>query len=100
MRLKNVKTGALTDVPADGVFIAIGHAPATELVKGQIKLKPSGYVEVAPNSTATSIPGPVRRRRRRRRNLPTGGHRRRPRLHGGTRGRTFPGIARERSRGG
>ena len=38
-------------------FIAIGHAPATELIKGQIKLKPSGYVEVAPNSTATSVPG-------------------------------------------
>jgi thioredoxin reductase (NADPH) len=57
IRLKNVKTGALTDVPTDGVFIAIGHAPATELVKGQIKLKPSGYVEVAPNSTATSVPG-------------------------------------------
>ncbi|WKA29733.1 thioredoxin-disulfide reductase [Bradyrhizobium roseum] len=57
IRLKNVKTGALADVPTDGVFIAIGHAPATELVKGQIKLKPSGYVEVAPNSTATSIPG-------------------------------------------
>src|SRR4051812_5655988 len=57
VRLKNVKTGALTEIPADGVFIAIGHAPATELIKGQIKLKPSGYVEVAPNSTATSIPG-------------------------------------------
>src|SRR3954462_4641438 len=57
VRLKNVKTGVLTDVLTDGVFIAIGHAPATELVKGQIKLKPSGYVEVAPNSTATSIPG-------------------------------------------
>ena len=57
VRLKNVKTGALTEVPADGVFIAIGHAPATDLVKGQIKLKPSGYVEVAPNSTATSVPG-------------------------------------------
>jgi thioredoxin reductase (NADPH) len=55
--LKNVKTGALADVPADGVFIAIGHAPATDLVKGQIKLKASGYVEVAPNSTATSVPG-------------------------------------------
>jgi thioredoxin reductase (NADPH) len=57
VRLKNVKTGALTEVPADGVFIAIGHAPATDLVAGQIKLKSSGYVEVAPNSTATSIPG-------------------------------------------
>lgn len=57
VRLKNVKTGTLTDVKTDGVFIAIGHAPATELVKDQIKLKPSGYVEVAPNSTATSVPG-------------------------------------------
>ncbi|EJN13005.1 thioredoxin-disulfide reductase [Bradyrhizobium sp. YR681] len=57
VRLKNVKTGALTDLKTDGVFVAIGHAPATELVKDQIKLKPSGYVEVAPNSTATSVPG-------------------------------------------
>jgi thioredoxin reductase (NADPH) len=57
VRLKNVKTGALTDVPTDGVFVAIGHAPATELVAGQVKLKRSGYVEVAPNSTATSVPG-------------------------------------------
>ncbi|WP_407187433.1 thioredoxin-disulfide reductase [Bradyrhizobium centrosematis] len=57
VRLKNVKTGALSDLKTDGVFIAIGHAPATELVKDQIKLKPSGYVETAPNSTATSVPG-------------------------------------------
>jgi thioredoxin reductase (NADPH) len=57
VRLKNVKTGALTKLPADGVFVAIGHAPATDLVKGQVKLKSSGYVEVAPNSTATSVPG-------------------------------------------
>jgi thioredoxin reductase (NADPH) len=57
VRLKNVKTGTLTELKTDGVFIAIGHAPATELVIGQVKLKPSGYVEVAPNSTATSVPG-------------------------------------------
>src|SRR6202043_1588338 len=57
VRLKNVKTGALTEFAADGVFVSIGHAPATDLVVGQVKLKPSGYVEVAPNSTATSIPG-------------------------------------------
>ncbi|MGP9813760.1 thioredoxin-disulfide reductase [Rhodopseudomonas sp. NSM] len=57
VRLKNVKTGALSEVRADGVFIAIGHAPATELVKDQLRLRPSGYVEVAPNSTATSVPG-------------------------------------------
>jgi len=57
VKLKNVKTGAVTEIPADGVFIAIGHAPATELVAGQLKLKSSGYVEVAPHSTATSMPG-------------------------------------------
>jgi thioredoxin reductase (NADPH) len=57
VRLKNVKNSAVTEMRADGVFIAIGHAPATELIKGQIKLKPSGYVEVAANSTATSVPG-------------------------------------------
>ncbi|RAI37147.1 thioredoxin-disulfide reductase [Rhodoplanes roseus] len=56
-RLRNVQTGAVTTLAADGVFVAIGHAPATELVKGQLELKPSGYVKVAPFSTATSVPG-------------------------------------------
>ncbi len=55
--LKNVKTGAVTEHPADGVFIAIGHSPATELVAGQVEMKSSGYVKVAPHSTATSVPG-------------------------------------------
>jgi len=50
-------TGALTELAADGVFIAIGHAPATELVQGQLRLKPSGYVWTAPYSTATSVEG-------------------------------------------
>ncbi len=57
VRLKNVKNGALTTLQTDGVFVAIGHAPATELVAGQLKLKPSGYVEIAPHSTATSVAG-------------------------------------------
>jgi thioredoxin reductase (NADPH) len=55
--LRNVKTGAITEKPADGVFIAIGHSPATELVQGQLEMKPSGYVKVASWSTATSAPG-------------------------------------------
>lgn len=55
--LKNVKTGVLSTLSCDGVFIAIGHAPATELVVGQLEMKPSGYVKVAPFSTATSVPG-------------------------------------------
>src|SRR5215213_8805235 len=55
--IRNVKSGAVTEKRADGVFIAIGHSPATELVQGQLEMKPSGYVKVAPNSTATSVPG-------------------------------------------
>ncbi len=56
-RLKNLKTGAVSEHAVDGIFIAIGHAPATELVAGQVKMKPSGYIETAPHSTATSVPG-------------------------------------------
>jgi thioredoxin reductase (NADPH) len=55
--LKDVVTGALHERTADGVFIAIGHAPATELVAGQLKLKPSGYIWTAPDSTQTSVEG-------------------------------------------
>jgi thioredoxin reductase (NADPH) len=55
--LKNVKTGEVTERAVDGVFIAIGHVPATELVRGQLKMKPSGYILTAPHSTATSVPG-------------------------------------------
>ena len=57
VRLRNVRTAAVTELPIDGVFIAIGHVPATDLVKGQVKMKPSGYIETAPHSTATSVPG-------------------------------------------
>jgi thioredoxin reductase (NADPH) len=56
VRLRNVKTGALSTVAADGVFIAIGHTPATELFTGQVEMKPTGYIKTAP-STATSVPG-------------------------------------------
>ena len=57
IRLQNVLTGALDDMAVDGVFVAIGHAPATELVRGQVALKPNGYVRTAPGSTATSVEG-------------------------------------------
>ena len=57
VKLRNVKTGAVTERRVDGVFIAIGHAPATELFKGQLDMKPSGYLVTKPDSTATSIPG-------------------------------------------
>ena len=57
VKLKNVKTGKITERTANGVFIAIGHAPATEMFKGQLAMKPSGYLITKPDSTETSIPG-------------------------------------------
>jgi thioredoxin reductase (NADPH) len=57
LRLKSMKTGAVTERPVDGVFIAIGHAPATQLFAGQLATTPSGYLITKPDSTATSIPG-------------------------------------------
>jgi len=56
-RLRNLKTGEVTERAIDGIFIAIGHTPATELVAGQVEMKRSGYVKTAPHSTATSVPG-------------------------------------------
>ena len=57
VRLKHLKTGALSDVKTDGVFVAIGHKPSTELFIGQVAMKESGYIITRPNSTATNIPG-------------------------------------------
>ncbi|MFQ5437522.1 MAG: thioredoxin-disulfide reductase [Paracoccaceae bacterium] len=56
-RARHVKTGEITEVPAKGVFIAIGHAPASELVKDQLETHMGGYVKVQPGTTATSIAG-------------------------------------------
>jgi len=56
-RLKNVKTGEVFDRDVHGVFIAIGHKPATEIFKGHVKMNEGGYIETAPDSTATNIPG-------------------------------------------
>ena len=56
-RVKNVKTGATQTLDVDGVFIAIGHQPASELFVGQLELKPSGYIRVQPGTTRTNIPG-------------------------------------------
>jgi thioredoxin reductase (NADPH) len=57
IKLRNLKTGAITEHKADGVFVAIGHAPAVEAFKGQVRLRPSGYIWHEPDSTATNIPG-------------------------------------------
>jgi thioredoxin reductase (NADPH) len=56
-RVKNVVTGATQIIEAEGVFIAIGHAPASELFRGQLTVKPSGYIAVEPGTTRTNIPG-------------------------------------------
>jgi thioredoxin reductase (NADPH) len=55
--LRNVRTGAVTKVAADGIFIAIGHQPATELFAGQLEMRRGGYLVTAPDSTATAIAG-------------------------------------------
>ena len=57
IKLKNLKTGAVSERNIDGVFIAIGHQPASELFVGQVQMKSSGYIITAGNSTATSVPG-------------------------------------------
>ncbi|PSC06875.1 thioredoxin-disulfide reductase [Alsobacter soli] len=57
VKLKNAKTGALTEVKTDGVFVAIGHKPATELFVGQVEMRPSGYIHTTPGHTTTNIPG-------------------------------------------
>ena len=57
VKLKNINTGAVTERAVDGVFIAIGHQPSSELFTGQIEMKSSGYIVTGGNSTATSVPG-------------------------------------------
>ncbi len=56
-RLKNIKTGEVTEVKTDGIFIAIGHAPNTNLFKGLLDMDAEGYILTKPNSTETNIPG-------------------------------------------
>ena len=56
-RLKNSKTGEITEIDVDGIFIAIGHAPSVDLVKDKLRMTPSGYLWTAPDSTSTDVPG-------------------------------------------
>lgn len=57
VRLKNLKTGAVSDLKTDGAFIAIGHNPNTELFKGQLTLDNEGYIVTTPGRTITNVPG-------------------------------------------
>ncbi|MES2728488.1 MAG: thioredoxin-disulfide reductase [Pseudomonadota bacterium] len=57
LRLKDVQSGAVQELAVEGMFVAIGHDPATDLVKGKVQIDVDGYVITAPESTATSVPG-------------------------------------------
>ncbi len=57
VRLRNLRTGALTERRVDGLFIAIGHRPNTEIFRDQLELLPNGYIKVKPGTTQTSVPG-------------------------------------------
>jgi thioredoxin reductase (NADPH) len=57
LRLKNVRTGAMQELPVDGVFIAIGHSPTTAVFAGHVKTDAEGYIVTRPGTTETSVPG-------------------------------------------
>jgi thioredoxin reductase (NADPH) len=57
VRIRDTQTGATNVLSCDGVFVAVGHLPATELYRGQIAINADGYVITRPGSTATSVPG-------------------------------------------
>ena len=57
VRLRSTKDGTVRELPADGVFVAIGHKPATEVFSGQLDMRTGGYLQVVPGTTATNVPG-------------------------------------------
>jgi thioredoxin reductase (NADPH) len=57
VQVRNIKTGAVSEITCDGVFVAIGHAPASELFKGQLAMDSQGYLKVRAGTAATEIPG-------------------------------------------
>ncbi len=95
--VRNLKTGHLSELPLDGVFIAIGHTPNTSLFAGQIELDATGYITTH-SGFEDQRAGRVCGRRRPGSHLPPGDHRRRIRLHGGARRRALSRRTARRSR--
>ena len=60
VKVRDTKTGEITALNADGVFIAIGHSPATSIFAGKLDMKPGGYLKVVPGTAQTNIPGVCR----------------------------------------
>ena len=88
--LRDTVTGETRELPVTGLFVAIGHDPRNELVKGVVELDAEGYVLVEGRSTRTNVPGRLRLRRPRRPHLPPGHHGRRLRLRRSPRRRALP----------
>ena len=57
VRVKSTKTGAVTDIPAAAMFVAIGHTPLADIFKGQVELLDNGYIKTIPGTTQTNVPG-------------------------------------------
>jgi thioredoxin reductase (NADPH) len=57
VRIRDTQNGAIREIPIEALFIAIGHQPNTELLKGQIELDPTGYIKVEPGGSRTSAEG-------------------------------------------
>ena len=57
VNLKDINTGIVTTLPVDGVFVAIGHTPNTDLFSGQLDIDPEGYIITKPGTAMTSVPG-------------------------------------------
>ena len=96
LTLEDTVTGETSNLPATGLFIAIGHDPRSELLPGQVDLDENGYVARQPPLDRHQPARRLRRRRPGRPPLPPGDHRRRHRLRRGPRRRALPGRARPR----
>ena len=57
VKIRDTVTGKVTEKSTDGVFVAIGHSPATSIFAGKLDMKPGGYLKVVPGGTATNIEG-------------------------------------------